>query len=521
MGRKEIVAVIAIGAAVLLVSILPYLYGYHITPIGKEYMGIHGINEYDTYTYLSWIEQAREGHFYFKNLYTAEAQLALLVNPVFFITGFLASFSNLSNIVVYHIARIVVSAAFLFLLYLFISVFIKRPAHRILAFVVVTTSSGLGILFGGSSTDLWMTETITFLNIYESVLNTFSLALVLGVFLLVIYKFQNKSLLPVAAAAICMNLLTLTHTYDFILVIGIVGLYCLIKALLEKDTAYIRNVLYLLLFSFPAILWQGYVLEKNSSFALWATLQSSVPAYAPVYYLMGYGFLVIFAIVGVVYAWRRKVSKYSFLYIWVAVSVILMYLPFLERFQRKFSEGLHIPIAILASLGIIWWVNYLGESRRKTKILLSGLIVLYLSLTNFKVVYRDLRLFKTGERMYYMNQTELSAVRWLKYNSPPDSVILAANQMGNIIPGISGRTVYIGYNTITSHYDQKYETLKKMLQRPDLKPAMFSSFLRTNGIDYILIDSQMREINAVNFDSYPFLNTVYEQEQVKIYKVNL
>lgn len=518
--RKEIVVAAIIGVVVLIISILPYWYGYHITPAGKEFMGIHGINENDTYTYLSWIQQAREGHFLFKNLYTAEAQPLLLLNPIFLIIGFFAFFTHVSNIIAYHAARILVSAGFLVMLYIFISKFFTRPAHRLLTFAVITTSSGLGIIFGSYSTDWWAPETITFLNIYESVLNTFSLALILTIFIIVISKFKNWNLLAVAIAALCMNLLILTHTYDFIFTAGIIGLYCLLRAYTEKNTDYIRNIVYLILFSFPAILWQAYVLVKNTSFALWATLQSHVPAAPPALYVFGYGLLIVFGIMGMIYAWRQKNSKFTFLYIWVFVSTALLYLPFLSNFQRKFTEGLHIPIAILASLGIIWVVNYLGGIKQYKKILLSVAIVLVLSLTNFAVIGRDLQLYKNGQPIYYINQRELDSVKWLKNNTSPDAVILGADRMGNLIPGIIGRSVYMGNNMLTSNYNNKHETLQKILERSDLKLGTFSSFLATSGIDYILVDSQMLAINKVKFDIYPFLSLVYENTNSKIYKVN-
>jgi len=51
-------------------------------PKGLEFLGRHNINSQDTYTYLSFIDQARHGAMLFKNIYTPEISPAIFFHPV-------------------------------------------------------------------------------------------------------------------------------------------------------------------------------------------------------------------------------------------------------------------------------------------------------------------------------------------------------------------------------------------------------------------------------------------------------
>lgn len=518
--RKELVIVFFVTIVVLAISVLPYLYGYWVAPQDTVFMGLHKINWYDTYTYLAWIEQGRIGHIFFVNMFSPEPQVSVFLHPLFLVTGIMAAFFDLPNIIAYHGLRIIVGAAFFILSYVFISKFFTESYKRILAFILLATSSGVGIIVGGKSADLWFTETFTFLNIYESPLNTFSLCLILLIFIVAIDKFHLKSLRWAAIAAVFMNVLVLVHTYDFIFVSAILGFYFLLKSIHKNDLSYIRNLLYLYLFSFPAILWQAYVLKENVSLALWATIQSSVPAYHPINYITGFGFLAVFGLVGSLYVYQKRQFHFAFPLVWIVIVVILLYFPYLTRFQRKFTEGLHIPIVLMATVGIVWWVRFLADHSKITRYFLYSFLIMYLSLTNWHVVYQDIKAYDGGAYPYYYRKNEIDALKWLKNNSNPDQAILSGTRLGNIIPGISGRPVYMGYDTITDNYYQRYDILKNTFSLPNIKEDKLKSFFELNYIDYLVYDQEINEFTLLNISNYKFLELVYENSDVKIYKVN-
>ena len=116
--RKEWYWVALVSIIVMFFTLLPYIFGYLMTPSGQVFTGIHAINNGDTYSYLSWVEQGRLGHYFFKDLYSSEQQPALFFHPLFLFIGKVASLVHFSNIVFYHARRFIVGLIFLFISYI-------------------------------------------------------------------------------------------------------------------------------------------------------------------------------------------------------------------------------------------------------------------------------------------------------------------------------------------------------------------------------------------------------------------
>ena len=70
----------------------------------------------------------------------------------------------------------------------------------------------------------------------------------------------------------------------------------------------------------------------------------------PIDYLLGYGLLWVFAFFGARQAWRRKSDWDVLLLVWIVVTLPMLYAPF--PLQRRLSLGLHVPIGILAAIGL-------------------------------------------------------------------------------------------------------------------------------------------------------------------------
>ena len=80
------------------------------------------------------------------------------------------------------------------------------------------------------------------------------------------------------------------------------------------------------------------------------TAQNLTPS-PPVWdYVLGYGLILALAVPGAVVAARRRSDTDLLLLAWVGVTALLLYAPF--ALQRRFSLGLHVPLAILAAMGL-------------------------------------------------------------------------------------------------------------------------------------------------------------------------
>jgi hypothetical protein len=516
ISRLEWRRVVITSVLVMVITLLPYLYGYISTPQNKVYLGVRLNNFPDTNSYLSWIEQGRH-EVLLKQLNSSELQRPALFHPLFLITSIGARLFNQSNIVLYHAFRFLGGLVFLIVGYRFLAHFIKG-SWRFLAFVIFVSASGLG-WFIYPSADITQIEATNFLNLYESLINPISLIFILLIFLQFLKVDTAKPWRQIVWTGLLANFLILTHSYDFIVVLAVTGTYALYIYSSQRLSGHVRLFLYMLLAAFPAALWQVYVLQKNPILGIWATIQSRVPYFqSGWFYLIGGGIPIIFALIGAGITWyHREFRRYGFLILWLAISLFLLFGPFFERFQRKLSIGLFIPLNILATVGFMWWLKQIP--RRWIQSLAAVITVLLMSFTNFYVVALDLKYLRDYEDILYITRNTQSSLDWIGDNVSDYSVILTGPSLGNLIPGRTGKTVYLGHYDQTVNFYEKYELAKNELSSiPHFRDPL-PQFLQVNNIDLIVVDEEIRSWGGLITENRPYLRSVYKNHDVEIYKI--
>src|SRR5690242_2618459 len=169
--KKYTLSAILLSILVILTSAAPILYFYLHPQQDLVFLGRRYVNSQDTYTYLSFIEQAKQGRILFENLYTTEAQTHSLLRPSYLVIGKVAQSTGTSSIIAYHAARLVLSLLFCAALYHFLKHFFKDERERFLAYALILTSSGVGWVlahWSQTSTDLWIPEGNTFMMLGEA-----------------------------------------------------------------------------------------------------------------------------------------------------------------------------------------------------------------------------------------------------------------------------------------------------------------------------------------------------------------
>jgi hypothetical protein len=215
----------------------------------------------------------------------------------------------------------------------------------------------------------------------------------------------------------------------------------------------------------------------------------------------------------------KKRTEYYFLIIWLAVSTILIYTPFLVRFQRKLGEGLHIPIIIVGFLGLQWFVNEVTLKWRIPKKAFYGFFIVYFSLTNMQILWNDIKIYSTETAPYYLSISQYRAIEWLKKNTDINQSILSGYNISNLIPGVAGRTVYLGHYDQTINFNEKYDLAQRIIASHPKHGDPLEFFATDNGIDYIVVDEEVRSWGNYPVSSRPYLTLVYSDADVEIYKV--
>jgi len=575
---------------IIAITCLPYLYGYFAAPENSKFMGHHFYNIRDTYTYLAWMQQAQEGHLLFKSLYTSEPQKAVLFQPLFLAMGIFARIFNFSNIFTFHLFRVFLGFIFLFTSYIFISCFLKDQFQRGICFLFLIFSSGFRWVFEYffshfAPAETFMSaetiETTTFYSLMESPLNLTSFTLMLLAFLLILKAFERQndnktvivseakqsrsnrekhgiaSSLPSVAprneshkyailAGFSLFLISLIHTYDIFIVLLVGGLYVFFKIIplltsspkRRKILILLKNFGIMILILIPGILYNYYVINHNQAFSEWAKTSGILPAFSLLDYIAGFGIIFFLALIGLLKIIKNKNQEYLFIFVWIIASILLVSQPIIH-FQRKFTDGLHIAIVILATVGLFFLLDYFKKwwkqkgfsfSFNKVKALVLTIIISFTSISNILTVTRDIDFYKyviqNPKEIFrmppvYLDKSFLETIHWLKENTPSSQIILSDPMVSNLIPGISGNTVFVGYTDQTMDYSQKKKQLKWFIEKSNQNEKKYI-FLKENNISYFLYSPDFfSNYNLENFhpEKMEYLKPVYKNEKAVIYKV--
>jgi hypothetical protein len=469
---------------------------------------------------LAWIEQAKQGNVLFSALYSTELQSKIFFHPIFFVAGTIGRLGNIPNALLYHSFRVLSALALLVAGYIFIAHVSNSRRVRLLLFLLFATASGLGWIFGYPSVDIIQSESTNFLTAYESVLNSSTIAVFLLIFLVFLNFKKESSIIPaLLLSGLLLNGIVLLHGYDVVSVLLILGIFSVYIWVTEKNSKIIKLYLYSLLFTFPSILFQAYVLNTNPILGVWATIQTRVPAQSVLSYIATYGFLSLFGVIGVVVNFKKNNKATILLLAWLVVMVILLFNPVTDRFQQKLAAGIFIPLVLLAGMGMKWWVGELHEQKLSfAKYVLPALILLC-SITNIKVVYTDLKYFAQKDSSLYIAEGKQQAMVWLGQQSRAQGSAVAGFQLGNLIPGFSGQVVYAGHYDQTINFEEKFELVQLILSKDINYRDPLRFFVLQNGIRYIVIDDEVRSWGGFDASGRDYLELAYANEDVQIYKV--
>lgn len=331
ISRQEWRWAIGWSITILIISSLPYLIATLVAPEGWQFAGIL-VNPLDGNSYLAKIQQGIEGNWLFHLTYTPEPHQGAFIFTFYLALGHVAALLHLSPILTFHLTRLIAGLILLPVAFQFIAEITPHAQERRLAFILLLTASGfgwLGAIFGAFPIDLWVPEAFVPHSLYANPHFPLALALVLPFALLTVW----------AILAVYLGWLYLTCRRlpwpQIWLTLGVgVG-------------------------SAPVIGYDYWVSITNPILSGWS-VQNITAAPPLLDFVLGYGLVGLLAIVGgwiIVQQSRNQLSPEPgewLVFWWAVVGILLVYLPF--DLQRRLITGLHIPLGILAAIGLSWWL---------------------------------------------------------------------------------------------------------------------------------------------------------------------
>ncbi len=464
-------------------------------------------NPIDGFSYLAKMRQGYEGSWLFTLPYTADPGVGVPINLYFLFLGQVARIFELPLILMFHLARVVGALLLgLSLSRLFKTIF---DQHWRLPFVLALFGSGLGwlaISFGYFTSDFWVAEAYPFLASYTNA--HFPIGLALQVWLLTPLdpkiEFDGRQVaLTVAGSA----LLSLIYGFGWVIAFAVLTTWLAWQASQRSLTKNeLRRWLGMALGGGPIALYQFWTIQNHPALSQW-NVQNLTPAPAILDLIISFSPALLFAMLGVVFAWRSKDQKIRFLAIWLIVGIVVLYLPF--NLQRRLISGLFIPVAGLVAFAVFEYVSKVKREMRT----IAGVLLWLGAPTILLILAGGLQAATVQPPSIYVGESELDAFEWLGAYAA-NSLVMAAPDSGLLIPAYSSARVIYGHPFETVGADENRELVEDFysgqISREDA-----GEILNSEGVDYILFGPREMVLGAL--PELPDWEVVFESRDSQIW----
>jgi hypothetical protein len=511
--------ILLISAAAAALTLLPYLLAARLAPAGTRFAGFL-INPIDGFSYLSKMNQGADGSWLFTLPYTAQPGPGALLYVYHLFLGHLSDWSSLPLLTVYHAARMLAAGGAFALAYLFLDWTVADRSAVRFGWILTLLGSGFGwittLAFNHPVSDMLIPESIPFLASLSNAHFPLALLATLAVCLAVAAPSMQRWL-RLATAAFSGFVLGAVLPFSAVVPLVVLGLWVgyqriAIRArssLSRKRAWQLDNLLpYLafLLFLAPWVLYDFWLSRAHPVLAAW-NAQNQTPSPPPWDYALGFGVILLLAIIGMLRA-KPVRSVMALLLIWVGAGSLLLYAPL--AFQRRLSLGLFFPLSALAACGLMW-LHQRGYSFSR---LALAAVALALP-SNVLVVGASVLGVVKGDRELVHTESELSAFTWLDEHAPPNSLVLASARIGNRLPAFADVNVLYGHPFETPNADQALDLVESLYRSSSAASELEP--LRVLGVDYVFYGIDERELGHPGW--LEALNQVASFDDVEIYQV--
>jgi hypothetical protein len=541
VSSREWAFVWAIIVGVLVLTSLPYLYGYLSCPPDKQFMGLM-LDVPDHGQYLSWF-RGFQSSFLVSNRLTPEPNEPVFFNLLWWMLAQIARFTGLSFAPLYQGFRWVSGAAFLWVLYRFIAHFVNSVWQRRVMFLLTALSSGLGWILVVLKYTLTKGELLYPLNVYIAEGNTFlcilgyphfifAAAFIVGVFVLLWQGYQKQQLRYAVLAGVVALILGLHHAYDLIILYGVWGAFFLLMWL--RDRRFPQHLFWseviLGLISFGPGLYAVYL---TSADPLWDEVLAQF-ANAGVYTPDPFHLLILFGLPLAVAAltWtgfvplRKFDDRSLFICTWFGVGFLLNYIP--TDFQIHMLNSWQVPMMILAVKGIRHYIGpalsewlssrqWAWSPERISRCLMILLVVMVLPTNVYLWTWRFVEL-RRHDYSYYLYRDEVEALNWLDENANPADVVLSSITVGQYVPAVSGNTAFLAHWAQTVDFYDKTERVERFFDVTTPKDERIDT-LRSFNVAYVFYGPAERALGEYDPGESSLFAEVFSSPHVKLYAV--
>ena len=498
-------------AVLLAAVILPYVLAALAAGDAYHFVGFL-INPMDGASYLAKMRQGWEGSWRFVLPFTAEPGEGAYLFTFYLFLGHVARLTGLSTVLVFHIVRVLGALVLLLALARLVDrVFSGEPGLARVGFALAAAGAGMGwlLMFSGYLTsDTWVAEAYPFLSMFSNPHFAIGLAILLWYFSLLLVDGEKTHQLLLMLAGLAVSVILPFGIVVGLLIAGVVTLWKWLEARIFDW----QPVFWFGLLGGPFLLYQYWAAQADPVLAGWNA--QNVTITRPVWdVIISLSPALPLALLGAYTLWRERENPARRLLIaWFVLGLALIYVPF--SLQRRFMLGLFVPTALLAVFGIA----YLRQRfNRPLRGLVPALLVLSV-LTNVLLVLILLMGAVTHAPELSLIRDEHRAAEWIRDHTAPDALVLASPEIGQWLPGLTGRRVIYGHPYETVNAQGEQAAVEAFFREPAAVPPD-DRLLQTRGVSYIFYGPREADLalgSAPNFSALPI---VFQSGPVMVYEV--
>ncbi|HXQ38173.1 MAG TPA: hypothetical protein VN843_29480, partial [Anaerolineales bacterium] len=261
----------------------------------------------------------------------------------------------------------------------------------------------------------------------------------------------------------------------------------------------------------PLLLYNIIILNHDP---LWGqyTKQHQTLSPSPDYYIWGFALFWPFALWGAVSAFREKSSRLGTGVFWALAAFLLAYAPIYT--QRRFLQNITIPLAILATQGLIKLFELINAQKPSLARWKESLVIVFIFLASLSSIQigigQSIYLQSHPENFFYPASLD-NAIIWLREHAQYNDFVLASEVTSQVLAQKAGVRVYHGHEMETLDYATKKNKVSEFFQG-DL-PSLASE-----PIQWVVYGPLERQL-AQNFQPPDNLVLVYDNKELQIYQV--
>ncbi len=549
VSRKEWGMALLVGLVLVGVTAVPYLLATLTAQPGTVFTGTL-MNPEDSQTYFAKMLQGYDGRWLYTIVFTAEPHQPTFLGGFYFFLGHVARWTGLTIVTVWHLARAVSVLLLTTAVYGFTAFFVADRRIRLTGFLTAVFGAGLGWLLFLLNQPYWldtfpvdfkMPEAHLFFTSLTFPHIILSTALLLASFWALLQAFahqDNPRGWAFAALASVVNLsLSILHPLLVYLIVLTGGLYWLFMSIQARRILWREGFLLVAALVLPGLLnlYYGYTLLTNDVLRGWDAQREATVSPPWPHLLLAYGPLLLLAGMHAFRQWRsgaKLSARWLFLWTWVAATVLLVYAPL--NSQRRFVQGVHVPLSILAAAGLVEVaLPWLLRTRPLRAILAHdrysepGLTRFFIALFLLVISLSNLYVFASVSTSAIIQQPdplfrptdEVTAVQWLRDNTSRTAVVLGDYETGNYVAGQAGNPVVLGHWAETIDFAAKTAVVAQFYSAA-ASDEWRQAYLNETQAQYVWYGPRERMLGGFQPETAVYLRPIYRQGTITIFKVD-